>query len=222
MEIRCYPFGPIQANLYVVIIEKDAFIIDPCVPYDTLDIGDYKVRGVFCTHAHYDHIIEADNIVAISGSYLLAHTSEIPAFKDIKRNGSSYFGKKITVDSPVCAIKDGDILTSLDFGMSVSELFTIRIIHTPGHSAGSICILFEFMDNDGPRKHLFSGDTVFAGTIGRTDIGGNLKDMRNSISKIATLSNDVIIYPGHGDMTTVEQEKRTNPYFTATFYNDII
>lgn len=222
MEIRCYPFGPIQANLYVVIIEKDAFIIDPCVPYESLDIGDYKVRGVFCTHAHYDHILEADNIIAHSGSNLFAHSTEIPAFKDVQKNGSHYFGKSYSVESPVCAIKDGDVLTSLDFEMSVTELFTIRIIHTPGHTTGSICILFEFMDNDGPRKHLFSGDTVFAGTIGRTDIGGSLKDMKNSISKIATLSNDVIIYPGHGDRTSVEQEKRSNPYFTATFYNDII
>lgn len=222
MEIRSYPFGPIQANLYVVIIENDAFIIDPCVPYESLDIDNYKVRGVFCTHAHYDHILEADNIIANTGSSLLAYSTEIPAFQDARGNGSYYFGKKVKVNSPVCALNDGDILTSLDFEMNAKEVFTIRIIHTPGHTAGSICILFEFMDNKGPRKHLFSGDTVFAGTIGRTDLGGSLKDMRNSISKIATLSNDVIIYPGHGDMTTVEQEKRTNPYFTATFYNDII
>ncbi len=222
MEIRSYPFGPMQANLYVVIIEKDAFIIDPCVPYESLDIEDYKVRGVFCTHAHYDHILEADNIIANTGSSLLAYSTEIPAFQHSRMNGSSYFGKEVKVNSPVCALNDGDILTSLDFEMTAKELFAIRIIHTPGHTSGSICILFEFMDNNGPRKHLFSGDTVFAGTIGRTDLGGSLKDMRNSISKIATLSNDVIIYPGHGDMTTVEQEKRSNPYFTATFYNDII
>jgi glyoxylase-like metal-dependent hydrolase (beta-lactamase superfamily II) len=192
------------------------------VPYETLELGDYKVRGVFCTHAHYDHILEADNIISKSGSILLAHSAEIPAFKDTKKNGSSYFGKSCLVESPVCVIKDGDVLTSLDFEMTSKELFTIRIIHTPGHTTGSICVLFESMDNNGPRKHLFSGDTVFAGTIGRTDIGGSLKDMKNSISKIATLSNDVIIYPGHGDMTSVEQEKRSNPYFTATFYNDII
>lgn len=222
MEIRCFPFGPLQSNLYVVIIGKDAFVIDPCVPYETLEIADYRIRGVFCTHAHYDHILEADNIIGQSGSILLAHSTEIPALKDANINGSSYFSASYAVKSPIYAIKDGDILTSLDFEMTSTELFTIRIIHTPGHTSGSICILFEFMDNDGPRKHLFSGDTVFAGTIGRTDDGGSLKDMRNSISKIATLSNDVIIYPGHGDMTSVQQEKRSNPYFTATFYNDII
>lgn len=223
MEIRSYPYGPLQANMHVVIIGKDAFVIDPCVPYDSTDLSEYHLRGIFCTHAHFDHIIEADNMFHSTGSVIMAMESEIKALtKPGKVGTSDSLLPSYSVKSPVCALKEGDVFTAFDFDMKDTEIFTIRVIHTPGHTSGSMCLLFEVIDQKKPNKFLFSGDTVFAGTIGRTDLGGNLNDMRNSVSKIAMLSKDVVIYPGHGDMTTVGREKLENPYFTAPFYNDII
>lgn len=222
MQIRSYPFGPLQANLYTIQVANSIFIIDPCVPYETLALDDLTVKGIFCTHAHYDHILEADHLREQTGSELLAYIDEIPAFKDAYRNGSQQFLHPYQVKSPICELKNGDLLTPIDFDMSDEEPFTIRIMHTPGHSSGSMSILFDFINEEKNKRHLFTGDTVFAGTIGRTDLGGSMDQMRTSISKIATLSDDVMIYPGHGEITTVGREKLENPYFTPTFYNNVI
>ncbi|MBN1891526.1 MAG: MBL fold metallo-hydrolase [Clostridiales bacterium] len=222
MEIRVYPFGPLQASLYVVAIGKEAFIIDPCVAYELLDLDGLDVKGIICTHAHYDHIIEADNLCAKTNSILLAYEDEIPMMKDSLQNGSAKMFLPYSVQSPVVALSDGEMLGASDFLIEDCEPFTIEVIHTPGHTAGSISLLFDFYESSGKRKHLFTGDTVFAGTIGRTDLGGDMKQMRQSIAKIAAMNDDVMIYPGHGDLTTVGDERRHNPFFTAAFYNDII
>ncbi len=221
MEVRVYPFGPLQASLYVVVIGKDAFIIDPCVSLDLLGLEEFDVKGIICTHAHYDHIIEADNIARKTKSVLLAYVDEIPLMKDSIRNGSARMFLPYAVESPVVALKDLEVLTPRDFMMKDDEKFTITVIHTPGHTSGSICVLFDSSEGFDKRKLLFTGDTVFAGSIGRTDLGGDMNQMRKSIAKIAAMEDDVIIYPGHGDITTVGAEKRNNPFFTSAFYNDI-
>jgi glyoxylase-like metal-dependent hydrolase (beta-lactamase superfamily II) len=221
MEVRVYPFGPLQASLYVVVIGKDAFIIDPCVSLDLLGLEEFDVKGIICTHAHYDHIIEADNIARKTKSVLLAYVDEIPLMKDSIRNGSARMFLPYAVESPVVALKDLEVLAPRDFMMKDDEKFTITVIHTPGHTSGSICVLFDSSEGSDKRKHLFTGDTVFAGSIGRTDLGGDMNQMRKSIAKIAAMEDDVIIYPGHGDITTVGAEKRNNPFFTSAFYNDI-
>lgn len=222
MEVRVYPFGPLQASLYVVTIGNDAFIIDPCVSLDLLGLEEFDVKGIICTHAHYDHIIEADNIARRTKSVLLAYVDEIPLMKDSIRNGSARMFLPYAVESPVVALKDREILTPQDFMMKGDDNFTITVLHTPGHTHGSISVLFDFTEGPDMGKHLFTGDTVFAGSIGRTDLGGDMNEMRKSIAKIAAMEDDVIIYPGHGDITTVGAEKRHNPFFTAAFYNDII
>jgi glyoxylase-like metal-dependent hydrolase (beta-lactamase superfamily II) len=222
MEVRIYPFGPLQASLYIVVIGKEAIIIDPCVPIDLLDLEGIDVKGIICTHAHYDHIIEADNLSRKTKSVLLAYSDEIPLMKDSIRNGSARMFLPYSVQSPVVGLTDGEILGPHDFLMSTDEPFTITIIHTPGHTLGSISVLFDFPEESDHKKHLFTGDTVFAGSIGRTDLGGDMKQMRNSVARIASMEDDAIIYPGHGETTTVGAEKHHNPFFTAAFYNDII
>lgn len=222
MNIQTYPFGPLQANLYILFLKNYAFIIDPCVNMESLDLKKFKVAGIFMTHAHYDHIIEADNIADITGAPLFALDKEQAYFKDPIKNGSLLFtNSKTSIQNHMLLLKDGDVLSTADFGIN-DEHFVLRIIHTPGHSSGSMCLLFDFPDEKGPQKHLFTGDTLFAGTIGRTDIGGNMDDMRRSIAKISMLQDQVIIYPGHGESSTIGREKQCNPYFTPTFYNDII
>lgn len=222
MEVRIYPFGPLQANMYMVVVGKEALIIDPCVSFDSIDLEGIDVKGIFCTHAHYDHIIEADNLSRKTKSVLMAYSEEIPVMKDSIRNGSAMRFLPYSVKSHVIPLTDGAEFGPDDFLMSGSEPFLIRVIHTPGHTMGSISLFFEFSEIKKGGKILFTGDTIFAGSIGRTDLGGDMDEMKQSIAKIAAMDEDVIIYPGHGESTTVGAETLHSPFFTAAFYNDII
>lgn len=223
MELRTYPLGPLQSNLYLIAFGSDAFIIDPSVPYDILDLSGYKVRGIFCTHAHYDHIAEAENMRKQTGAPVLAHESECDFLMNPSKNKAmSFCFPKRPVSPPVCALKDQDILTAEDFGFESDEIFSITVIHTPGHTSGSICLLFDVKNGNGKGQYLFSGDTVFEGTVGRTDLGGSMADMIRSVARLKQLPDDIKVYPGHGQSTTIGAEKTSNPYFTAGNYDDII
>lgn len=222
MEIRTYPFGPLQSNLYLIVFESDAIIIDPCVPYESLDLEGIRVRGIICTHCHYDHIVEAENIRALSGSFILAYEDEIEPLMDATKNGSSDYFTALSITAPICGLKDGEILTAHDFEIETKDEFTMEVIHTPGHTNGSMCILFTVKSGSVVKKYLFSGDTIFAGSIGRTDLGGSMTDMMNSIRLLSKLPDDIAVLPGHGQSTTMGIEKRNSPYFTALNYDDII
>lgn len=222
MEIRKYPFGPLQANLYVIAFESDAVIIDPCVPFDSLGLDGLKVRGIICTHAHYDHIVEAENIRSHTGSIILAYEDETGIMMDADKNGSREYFTPISVAPPIRGLKDGEILTAYDFEIETKDDFSLTVIHTPGHTYGSMCLLLSFGTKSEDKKYLFSGDTIFAGTIGRTDIGGSMKDMMNSIRRLSKLPEDVVVLPGHGQSTTIGTEKRNSHYFTAINHDGII
>lgn len=219
MKIKVYPFGPLQANSYLVIFDKDAFVIDPCVPLEILDLENLHVRGVFCTHAHFDHIIEANHYSEQLKCMIMVHELDIPAMKDPDIYGTNSISSRIVVREPLYPLKDTDVLHPQDFEMNQQDLFSITVMHTPGHTKGSMCLLFSVKDSE---TVLFSGDTIFAGTVGRTDLGGSMPDMIQSIRRISCLPDTVRIYPGHGQSTTVGIEKSVNPYFTALSYNDII
>lgn len=222
MEIRTYPFGPLQANLYVAVFGNDAVIIDPCVPFESLDLDGITVRGIICTHAHYDHIVEAESIRSITGSTLLAYEDECAAILAPKKDELSAYFPPLAISAPICGLEDGDVLTARDFSPDSKTDLTIRVLHTPGHTSGSMCLLFEERTSEGISKYLFSGDTIFAGSIGRTDLGGSMPDMLDSLARLAKLPDDVIVFPGHGQSTSMGIEKRSNPYFTALNYDDII
>lgn len=222
MEIRTYPFGPLQANLYIIVFESDAIIIDPCVPYPKLGLEESKVRGIICTHSHYDHIVEAENIRTLSGSMIYAYEDEKEAIMDADMNGSTLFFEALSISPPIVGLSDGDILTSRDFEIETKDDFSIEVIHTPGHTYGSMCLLFKVKTESGDKAYLFSGDTIFAGSIGRTDLGGSMPDMIRSIKLLSQLPDNVLVLPGHGPATTIGNEKKNNPYFTSINYDDII
>ncbi|HPE38538.1 MAG TPA: MBL fold metallo-hydrolase [Bacillota bacterium] len=221
MEIRTYPLGPLQANMYAIIMGKDCFIIDPCVPIDTLGLESYQIRAIFCTHGHFDHVTEADRMVEYTGSPLLISRKDEALLRDAGKNGSGDFMRCMDVKTPVCYMEENDFYTAADFQMATDEDFSIRVISTPGHTPGSVSILFSF-SSPSTQEYLFTGDTLFAGSIGRTDLGGSDSDMRHSLALLADLDERIICYPGHGASTTIRKEKMENPYFTATFYNDMI
>src|SRR5665647_3369742 len=160
MEIRTYPFGPLQANLYLIAFESDAIIIDPCVPYQSLGLETSKVRAIICTHSHYDHIVEAENIRTSTQSMIYAYENEKEAIMDADMNGSSLFFEAVSILPPIIGLNNGDVLTARDFKIETNDDFSIKVIHTPGHTYGSMCLLFTVKTESGDKEYLFSGDTV--------------------------------------------------------------
>ncbi|MFA5271242.1 MAG: MBL fold metallo-hydrolase [Candidatus Omnitrophota bacterium] len=202
LDLKTFALGELYTNCYVVYDKetRDTFIIDAPWPFDTVSqfIAKEKLNVIFLllTHGHFDHI---GGIRDLSYPFA-AHKDEDQLLKSSVMNGSIYFNSSVKVDRDVdFFLKEGE---PVNFGRLV-----IDVLHTPGHTPGSVCIKIG--------KWLFSGDTIFLSAIGRTDIAlGSHETLMKSIKdKILVLPKDTIIYPGHGAPTTVEKEIKDNPFF---------
>ncbi|MDR1695869.1 MAG: MBL fold metallo-hydrolase [Endomicrobium sp.] len=195
--------GRIGSNCYIVYDSDtlNAAIIDPGEDGDKIiqavEENGFKPEMLINTHGHYDHILSDEQIRKRFNIPLAAHKDEFPMFPDPGRNFSAMFGLPRSVSAPEIALEDNQ---------EVKLSFTsFKTIHTPGHSKGGICLLFD--------DFIITGDTLFAGTIGRTDFpGGDYEEMMNSLEKIKKLKKSLIVYPGHGSQTTLANELRHNPY----------
>lgn len=201
MKIKCIPRGPLASNMYLAHLDNDVFVVDPSVDPDFLDEEINSLTAVLITHGHYDHIKYIDKWHAKFPEAPVFMCSDDASLAADPRTNSSYMdGAAKTFDfpyeDPKDAIKFGDL--------------SIRVIKTPGHTMGSVCYLFS----DGGCDYLFTGDTVFAGSIGRTDMaGGSFELMQSSIELIKTLSPETFVFPGHGPDSTVGMEIKYNPFF---------
>lgn len=197
--------GMIETNCYFVYDEqtKTAIIIDPGLDSKKVinKIEELHLKPVLLinTHGHFDHIT-ADDIIREKYNIPLAiHKNDLPMLLDSHKNSSFILG----LDT---IIKEAEILFDKE-ETKECELCKYSIINTPGHSIGSVCILID--------NFLFSGDTLFCGSIGRTDLPtGNQEEIENSLKKLKTLNPDIIVYPGHGPITTIKQELLHNPYLS--------
>ena len=171
---------------------KEAAVVDPAFDTDviikTASADGYKIRYIFTTHGHFDHTGGHNVMAEKTRSKIIAHKNEISS---LKRNG-------IPVD---IAVNDKD-------EVKVGNI-SVKIIHTPGHTKGGVCLLVD-------DKKLITGDTLFVGDCGRTDLGdGSSEELFKSINeKLKTLRDDIEIYPGHsygGSHSTIGNEKKTNP-----------
>lgn len=204
MNIHCMPLGALEANCYIVSDEatEEAFVIDPGDEADKIinyiDSAGLKPTYIILTHAHADHIGALDELKRrYDAKIVVSRSDEAPLNNDVW-NLCSQFGfpsPKSTANIPV---SDGDTLP-----FAGTDLY---FIHTPGHTKGSMCILCD--------TYLFSGDTLFRQSIGRTDfIGGSFEDIINSIkNKILTLNEQITVFPGHGEATSILYEKENNPF----------
>lgn len=197
MQIHAFNVGMLSTNCYVVNCEKtkEAIIIDPGLdaPSEATQIfryveeGRLKVKFIVNTHGHADHV---------SGDSLLKKEYRVPIC--IHLYDSHCLRSLDTAPQPAnILLEDGALL---EFGKA-----TLRVMHTPGHTPGSISLLGE--------GAIFTGDTLFAGSIGRTDFpGGSDYEMHASLKKLLTLPEHYVVYPGHGPTSTIGDEKRFNPF----------
>lgn len=207
MHIYTLVLGVCATNCYIFTADDThAVIIDPAdrasTIYQTLQKHALVPVAILLTHGHFDHIAALDELISLCGDLpVYAHEKELACLTDTSLNLSTgLFGSPFTSTQAVTPITDG---TFLDLaGLSLT------ILHTPGHTAGSVCYYAK------EQNTLLSGDALFAGSIGRTDFpGGDAQALFASLKKLeARVLPDTVIYPGHGESTTLAQELRYNPY----------
>lgn len=205
MILRTLTVGLIQTNCYIIGCErtKEGAIIDPGGHPERIlqavrEAG-LTVRYVLNTHCHFDHMAANAEVVAATGAPLAIHPAERPILES--RGGAAWFGVPISPSPPPdLELMDGQIL----------EVGTLRlqVLHTPGHSPGSVTF---YLPDQGVA---FDGDVLFAMGVGRTDLpGGDWDTLMRSIGEVLfALPEETVLYPGHGPPTTVGQEKRFNPW----------
>ncbi len=209
MKIKKFEVGPLLVNCYVVYDEKtkEAFAIDPGdepdLILDFIKDENLNLKYILCTHAHFDHIGAVKELKDETGAKVVLHEKDIEIYRNSPQVAMQFFGIQIEPQpEPDIFIQDGEIL--------YINTIQFKVIHTSGHSPGSICFY-----TDG---YLFTGDTLFAGSVGRTDlIGGSMNELLNSLKKIAFLPDETIVFPGHGPKTKIGIEKKINP-----FYNEVL
>ena len=208
LEIKCFEFGPFGTNTYVVSTDAGIILIDPACSnqYEQQVLYNYinsSLSGakhsvipsliIVATHGHLDHLWGAAWATEQWHTPVLMHEADIPMAKDMQ---SQYdlFGIRAT-PQPFPVVPLNSQLSTFNSQLS--------ILHTPGHTPGSVCLYWP------DEKTLISGDTLFRMGYGRTDLpGGNMAELISSLGQLFTLPSDVKVYPGHGDFTTIGAEKR--------------
>lgn len=203
LEIQYRVLGTIGTNVYFLINKetRETLLVDPADNADyILDqcrLRDFKLVGILLTHGHFDHIYALNDIKAKVDVPVYAYVDEAAVLGDAWQNRSSAWAQPMTAKADVL-VKDREILELAGF--------KIKVLHTPGHTSGSCCYYFE------EEKVLISGDTLFCESYGRTDLGGSNTAMMRSLREILfLLPDDVEVYPGHMDSTTIGHEKVYNP-----------
>ncbi|MBR5219142.1 MAG: MBL fold metallo-hydrolase [Clostridia bacterium] len=199
MKIRKISDAYFDTNTYIVWDEKEAIIID-CGSdvqriMDAVDATGVPLAAILITHGHFDHIMTTAQIKEMTGAPVYISVKDAPKTSDNIKNRGADFGVSAPAFEADRLVNDGDILEFC--GKS------FKVIDAPGHSEGSICYMAD--------NHLFCGDVLFKGTIGRFE-REDKPQMKASVKKLLELDEDTNVYPGHGDATTISFEKRYNPF----------
>ncbi|WP_426451449.1 MBL fold metallo-hydrolase [Paenibacillus sp. S-38] len=205
LQVESFSLGPLQTNAYLLTVpgENKGIVIDPGMNPQSLlkRVANLEIEAILLTHAHFDHIGGVDELRKLKGCPVYLHDAEAEWLTNPKRNGSQNWpelGGPITTVPAEYALEEGMKLELL--GLS------FQVLHTPGHSPGSVSFLHG--------NRLFGGDVLFKLSVGRTDLaGGSENELLHSIhGKLFKLPDDTIVYPGHGPKTSIGYEKEHNPY----------
>ncbi len=205
MILKALEVGAIAANCYIIGCEEtmEGAVIDPGgSPKDILRVIkdlNLKIKYIINTHGHIDHMGANRQVKEATGATILIHEEDAGMLTNPASNFSMFMGRNITSPGAEQFIKDGDLI-------KIGNTIELEVMHTPGHSRGGVCLKTGNM--------IFAGDTLFYGSIGRTDFpGGSFKTLIESIkNRILCYEDDVVVYPGHGPATTVGFERKHNPF----------
>lgn len=200
MEITSFLMTPFAMNCYVIKDSGEAMVIDPGEATAELkaSLADSKVSMIFNTHCHIDHSGGNAGMVAATGAPLVCHRDDLPLLHALTQQGMMFGVACEPSPEPDRFIEEGDTIT-------VGNV-VLKVLHTPGHAPGHVVLV-----GDG---FVIGGDVLFSGSIGRTDLpGGDYDTLIHSIqSKLMPLSDDTVVYCGHGPTTTIGRERASNPF----------
>lgn len=207
MKIKRFALGTLWTNCYVLSDSgSEGIVVDPGGPADEVEAyirdNDIRLHWIILTHGHGDHIGGVSDLRNLSENGIAIHEEDADCLVDANRNLSAYMGNAVELPSADKKLNEGDTI-------KVGEM-EIKVIHTPGHTAGGVCLLVT----EGEDEVLISGDTLFARSIGRSDLpGGDENILIRSLKKLSHLSDKLRVLPGHGPETTIGAEKQYNPYW---------
>ncbi len=207
MIIKRLAVGQLETNSYLIGDEetKQAVVIDPGDEGDRImemvKESGLKVNSIICTHAHFDHIGAAGDIRKETGAKIILHKEDLEGYGLAKEQASFWGFDLDELPQPDDFMEEGD-------DIKVGNL-NFKVMHTPGHSKGSVSLYGEGI--------LLSGDTIFQGSVGRTDFpGGSMEQLKTSFKRLLDLPEETKIFSGHGPETTVKREKKEN-FFVGEF-----
>ena len=211
------PVGMLQCNCTIIgdPLTREALVIDPGDEVtrimDLLGRHKLTVKAIVSTHAHIDHVGGLSKLHQFTGAPVLMHQEDLPLYQAMDVQAAFLGVPAPEITSIDNLLKEGDTLRWGDY--------QARIIHTPGHTPGSVCLYVpqEAGTVTLVAPQLFAGDTLFAGSIGRTDLwGGSMDQIMDSLrGKLLQLPDSTIVYPGHGPATTIGNERHSNPFLIA-------
>lgn len=207
MNIKRFPLGMLWTNCYLIWDDDgNGFVVDPGGPaqevVDFVSAHGIKLDMVLLTHGHNDHIAGVEYLRGMAARGVAIHGDDAGCLEDPSKNLSTMMGELVSVNKPDMLLHDGDKLT-------VGKM-TLDVIHTPGHTPGGISVIVS----DGDEKIMLSGDTLFARSIGRSDLpGGDEAVLLESLKKFEGLPDCMRVLPGHGPETTIGAERAHNPFW---------
>lgn len=204
--LETFPVGPLQCNCTILGDPEtgEAIVIDPGDEIGRIEqrLREHglKLKQILITHAHIDHVGGALKLKRLTGAPILMNESDMPLLNAMEMQ-AAWLG----IAPPETASPDGSLVQGQQVGV---DRYPAQVLHTPGHTQGSVCLHFA------PLNLLIAGDTLFAGSIGRTDLpGGNPRQIIDSIrGQLLALPEETRVLPGHGPQTTIGEERQSNPF----------
>ncbi len=202
MEVRRIPTYGMASNCYVISDGRESAVVDPSakLEYITAALADAgtELKYILLTHGHFDHTKTLTKLREATGAEVCVHADDDEMLSDSDKNAYSLFNVGTqNAESADILLHEGD---RLKVGSA-----TVTVIHTPGHSKGSVCYQTG--------RDLFTGDTLFLDSVGRTDFYGSSSEaLSHSLKRLTDLPRDYTVYPGHGESTSLERERQHNPY----------